>query len=292
MMKIPLERRFTAAAIALVGATVVACGTDTVTPPPVVTPALSAVAVTPSSVQGGAASTGTVTLTVAPTAGLPVALSSSNGAATVPATVTVNSAATSATFPITTNAVAADTSITITGTLNGTARTATLMLTAPPVVNQPPPPPPPVAFAASLKVTSLSAAKRKLKDNSIVDVPGKGAGSANSCPVVIVGGDIRLDCEFDASASTSPTGISNYRFKWRLNGVDGDSGGNANTNPKFRPIVQPCSFVLPFINNGTNDDPVIQMPVTVEVRNPANQTISATVSGVNVFPAGVCGYPF
>ena len=61
--------------------------------------ALSSLAVSPTSVVGGASSTGTVTLTApAPTGGSVVSLSSANAAVSVPASVTVPGGQTSATF--------------------------------------------------------------------------------------------------------------------------------------------------------------------------------------------------
>lgn len=89
---------------------------------------LSAVALSPTSVNGGAPSTGTVTLTgPAPPGGLVINLSSNNTAvATVPASVTVPEQSTTAGFTVTTFAVASDTSVVITATKGATNRTATL----------------------------------------------------------------------------------------------------------------------------------------------------------------------
>jgi hypothetical protein len=96
-------------------------------------PALSALAVSPSSVVGGNGSTGTVTLTsAAASGGLVVTLSSSNAVATVPASVTVPAGATSATFTIATSTVTASTSATITATQGTTTRAATVTVTAVP----------------------------------------------------------------------------------------------------------------------------------------------------------------
>jgi hypothetical protein len=99
------------------------------TPPPTgATAALTAVAVDPASVVGGAASTGTVTLSAAaPAGGATVNLTSNaTTAATVPASVVVPAGATSATFPVTTNAVAAATPVTVTASLGAATATATL----------------------------------------------------------------------------------------------------------------------------------------------------------------------
>ena len=91
------------------------------------TASLSTVAVSPTSVVGGASSTGTVTLTAAaPAGGAVVTLTSSNVAATVPASATIAAGATSATFPVTTSTVATTTSVTLTATYGAVSRTATL----------------------------------------------------------------------------------------------------------------------------------------------------------------------
>jgi hypothetical protein len=89
---------------------------------------LSALALNPGSVTGGAPSTGTATLSAAaPPGGQVVTLSSSNAAvATVPPSVTVVGGSTSATFGVSTVAVGASTNVTITGTSGGTTRTAVL----------------------------------------------------------------------------------------------------------------------------------------------------------------------
>ena len=93
--------------------------------------ALAALSVSPASVVGGTAATGTATLTAAaPSGGTPVSLSSSNSAvASVPTSVTVPAGATSATFPVTTTVVAGSTPVTLTGSAGGATRTATLTVT-------------------------------------------------------------------------------------------------------------------------------------------------------------------
>ena len=96
------------------------------------TASLSAVAVSPTSVVGGASSTGTVTLTAAsPSGGIVVTLTSSNATATVPASVVVAQGATTTTFTVTTAAVTAQTAVTITAAANGVSRTATLTVNPP-----------------------------------------------------------------------------------------------------------------------------------------------------------------
>jgi hypothetical protein len=86
-------------------------------------PALSAIALSPTSVVGGNTSQGTATLTsAAPSGGAVVTLSSSNtSAATVPASVTIAAGATSVTFTVSTVSVTASTPVTITGASGGAA---------------------------------------------------------------------------------------------------------------------------------------------------------------------------
>lgn len=96
-------------------------------------PVLVSISMNPSSVLGGATSTGTVLLTsAAPAGGALVTLSSSNpSVAQVPASVLVAAGATSATFTATTNAVTMNTAITISGTY-GATHTASLQVTVTP----------------------------------------------------------------------------------------------------------------------------------------------------------------
>lgn len=94
--------------------------------------AVSNVALNPSTIAGGATSTGTVTLTgPAPAGGSVVTLASDNAAATVPSSVTVAQGATSATFTVSTTAVASGVSPVITATLGASSKTATLTVNPP-----------------------------------------------------------------------------------------------------------------------------------------------------------------
>ncbi len=92
---------------------------------------VSNLTVNPSTVPGGVASTGSVSLTgTAPAGGVTVALSSNNVAAIVSASVTVLQGNSSATFPITTLAVPLSTTATITATANALSDTADLQIIA------------------------------------------------------------------------------------------------------------------------------------------------------------------
>ena len=110
----------------------------------VLPPALSALALSPTSVTGGSASTGTATLNApAPGGGAAVSLSSNAAAASVPGSVTIPAGATSATFTVTTIAVAASTTATISGSY-GSTQTASLTVI------------PPVLSALALSPTSVT----------------------------------------------------------------------------------------------------------------------------------------
>jgi subtilisin family serine protease len=93
---------------------------------------LSALALNPTSVNGGSPSTGTVTFSgPAPSGGAVVNLSSSATAGTVPSTVTVVQGYNSATFTVNTTTVTASTPVTITAAYAGVTRTATLTVMPP-----------------------------------------------------------------------------------------------------------------------------------------------------------------
>ena len=99
----------------------------------VIPPALSSLALNPTTVSGGTPSTGTVTLTgPAPTGGVVITLASSNPAtARVPGTVTVAAGTASAKFTITTYAVGTRTTSTISASVGSVKRTSRLTVTAP-----------------------------------------------------------------------------------------------------------------------------------------------------------------
>jgi hypothetical protein len=115
--------------------------------PVISAPALSSLAVSPSSVIGGQPSTGTVTLaSAAPAGGVVVTLASANSAASVPSSVTVAAGSTSANFSVTTTPVTAATSGNITASYNGVTKSTTF------TVN---PQPPAALSALSLNPTAV-----------------------------------------------------------------------------------------------------------------------------------------
>ena len=94
-------------------------------------PSVSSLTLSPTSVQGGNASQGTVTLSAAaPSGGSVVSLSSSNtSVATVPSSVTVSSGSTSANFTVNTQSVSATSTSVITASLGSSSAQATLTVT-------------------------------------------------------------------------------------------------------------------------------------------------------------------
>ena len=93
---------------------------------------IASVSLNPSTVTGGASSTGTVTLSAAaPSGGLAVSLSSSSADATVPSSVTVPAGDTSATFTITTISYHANVTSNITARYGSSSQKAVLSILAP-----------------------------------------------------------------------------------------------------------------------------------------------------------------
>ena len=141
-------------------------------PPPPPSATLSAVAVNPTSVVGGNASTGTVTLTsAAPSGGAVVALSDNSSSVSVPASVTVAANATSATFTATTTSVTTSTSATISAVYAGVTRTATLTLN---------PGSPPPGQTATLTVTATGRSGERVTSTPTgINVAVGSTGSAS-----------------------------------------------------------------------------------------------------------------
>jgi hypothetical protein len=104
--------------------------TASLTVQPAPSPALSSLTVNPSSVNGGANATGTVTLTApAPVGGIMIPLASSAPMiARTPVAVAVNAGATEATFAITTVRVSKITTVTIRASYSGVTKSATLTI--------------------------------------------------------------------------------------------------------------------------------------------------------------------
>ena len=128
----------TAAGLLTVSVCIYSCGYANNNPPGPGSATLSSLAVSPTSVNGGSSSTGTVTLSgAAPSGGAVVNLSSSASAATVPSSVTVIAGYNSATFTVNTSAVTASTPVTITASYAGVSKTASLTVMPPAAAGTP-----------------------------------------------------------------------------------------------------------------------------------------------------------
>ena len=166
-------------------------------------PQVSALAVNPSAVAGGANATGTVTLTgAAPAGGYSVALSSSQSAVTVAGSVLVPAGSTTATFPISTKPVATSIDSIITASAAGTTGTATLAVTAPLLSSLTTNPNPVQGGASATAVVSISSPAPSggfvvsiQSDNAAATVPATvtiaaGATSATfTVSTIVVGSD-------------------------------------------------------------------------------------------------------
>ena len=93
---------------------------------------LGTISVSPTTVNGGASASGTVTLNgAAPKGGFVLKLASSSKSVTVPASLTIPAGSTSGTFSVKTAAVSSSTVSLLTATLNGITATASLTVNSP-----------------------------------------------------------------------------------------------------------------------------------------------------------------
>jgi hypothetical protein len=174
---------------------------------------LNAVAVSPTSLTGGANATGTVTLTSgAPAGGAAVSLASSSAAAAVPTTVTVPAGGTTTNFTIATAQVGTATSVTLSATYNGVTR-STLLTVNPP------------SQTTTLTVTATGrTGERVLSTPAGISVPVGSSGTASFAVGTSItlsvsngrdaiwsgacssGGEKRRTCTFTLSGNASVTG--------------------------------------------------------------------------------------
>ena len=137
----------------------------------VVTPVVTPASISAPAVEGGFATTGTVTLKVpAQGTGAVVSLASGNPALVVlPATVTVAKNFTTATFPVSTTAVAAATSVPFTATFNGVTVSGSVSLS-----------PAPALTLTSLNVPSVVGGKTTTGSVTLNTFPRAAAGAVVS----------------------------------------------------------------------------------------------------------------
>lgn len=95
-------------------------------------PEVSSIVFNPSSLLGGSASTGTITLNApAPPGGALITLTSSNGSAiTIPPSITIAANSSTATFPVTSIPVSADTSVSVSATYGASSQRGSLTVMA------------------------------------------------------------------------------------------------------------------------------------------------------------------
>ena len=224
------------------------------TPPPAATPALASLTLASTSVIGGNAVQGTITLTAAaPAAGVVVNLTSNQANSVVPATVTVASGATTATFSITTTTVTEQRDATITASFSGVTRTASLAVTTVPLT-------------------------------SVFSVVSSSRGN-NAC--ALLDGGNTIDCTFNGTASTGPI----RTWEW-VYAVGSSQDRNTSSEPITRP--QPgCNFFRGHSPSSSGGVQFLQMVVTLTVFDARGQASSpVTNSNVRVFPNQTCGYAF
>ena len=235
---------------------------------PNLSPAVTSVSVNPTSVVGGNAAQGSVTVSPTPANATAVTLSSNNAAATVPGSVTVSGGATTGAFTVNTTAVGSPTAVTISATLNGT-QTTTLTVTP----------------AVTFTVKSLSAAFRRANANDpgVQILP---AGADDACPLV----NTAFDCQFDATGSTAPTPIQAYVWTYF---VGPRIRTEESKTPQHRPTESSCNFFGGLQTGSSGGLQFIGMRVDLQVRD-STGTLSAvrTNQNVRIFPQGLGGYGF
>jgi uncharacterized protein (TIGR03790 family) len=157
--------------------------------------ALLSVALSPTSVVGGASATlNKVNLTgPAPAGGLSVALTSNNPAAVVPASVTVAAGASASPyFTITTTAVSATVMVTISATFNGVTKTAVLTVNPVALLS--------VALSPTSVVGGVSATLNKVNLTGPAPAGGISVALTSNNPAAVVPASVTVA----AGASASP----------------------------------------------------------------------------------------
>jgi len=264
---------------ALNGGTKTATLTVNPVPPPA---ALASLAVSPASLQGGAPSQGTVTLTAAAAVDVIVGLASDNAAAGVPASVTVPAGRTSANFPITTSSVTSIQNVTITASLNGGTKTAAL------AVN--PVPPAALASLAVSPVSLLGGASAQgtvtltaaAAADVVVGLASDNAAASVAASVTVPAGQTSTNFPIPTSQVAS---LQNVTISASLNGGTKTAALAVNPVVLSAVAVAPTSLEGPAPAQGTVTLGAAAPPGGVSVGLASNNAAASVPASVNV-PAG------
>ncbi len=215
-------------------------------------PALSAIALSASTVVGGGAVTGTATLTAAAPAGGALVSLSGGDPVSMPASVTVGAGSTSATFNITTRTVRSATDVTIGGSYAGASASAMLSVTP-----------------STLAIASFGVS---------------GPFITETCDMA--DGGLTLNCTFNGSTSTAPGTIVAYDWSWSTNPAT--IFALTTTGPVLTMPAVNCSLMpAPPLPPGSSS---FTMRVNLTIHDDLGSTATATNGGVRLMPQGVCGF--
>lgn len=217
-------------------------------------PSLSTLTLSPTSVVGGNAASGTVTLSAAAPSAITVSLSDNSSAVGLPASVTVAAGSASASFTVSTSAVSASTSATITAAYNGTLRTAALTVTA-------------ATVPAPGRPSLLSPANDATVNQPVTLDWGDVANAASYQVQVDTSSTFSAPFVVDRIVTTSQitfSGLPAQRLWWRVrarnpNGVFGSFSSTRRFTPRATPAaaslaslsVSPASVIGPAASTGT-----------------------------------------
>jgi len=213
--------------------------------------ALASISLTPSSVVGGSATTGTATLTApAPVGGVVVPLTGGDPA-TLPPSVALQAGATTATFPVTTHAVPANTTVTIGGSFGGVSASAVLTVTRP----------------------TTATAKFGIR----------GPTESETCE--LSNGGTTLNCTFDGTTSSAPGNIIQYDWTYSVSGSKSvTTTGPVLTLPAFACSMMPAPPLPP-------GNQWFTLTVTLQIHDDqGNVSALAIDSGARLLPQGACGF--
>lgn len=185
---------------------------------------LTSVTLNPTSVTGGASSTGTVTLSApAPSGGVAVSLATDSTSASAPPGVTVAAGATTATFAVTTTTVTSTTLVTVTATSGSITRSANLTVTAAggagtslflnPASNQ-------ATSGGDGNGFELNAANAHVEDAAVASDMNSGTGTSTSCTNSGKDKHLFFDYGFAIPADSAIAGIE-VRLRARADSTSG-----------------------------------------------------------------------